>query len=87
MIREDKLKDYKELKTLLVKSGAYYYFLENLAKKKFENCTQDMLHNYINYTDPMEYINFAFDWSKSDQGFDFWSDIDDKWLKIVHDTK
>ena len=84
MIRPDRIQDYKELKTLLVKSGAYYYFLENLAKSKFgiSHLTQNLLHKYINETEPTEYINLAFEWAKSGQGYDFWADIDEEWLKI-----
>lgn len=37
---------------------------------------------YFNNTAPVIYIGAAFNWERTDEGFSFWSQLENKWFKI-----
>ena len=49
--------------TLSIRNGAFFYMNE-FQRNKYKGG---------------ELINYAFNWSRTDEGHDFWSDINNKW--------
>lgn len=43
--------------------------------------TKISLDEYLDTIVPEFYLSSAFSWSKTDEGHDFWSDVDDAWYK------
>lgn len=48
-----------------------------LKKKSFEHLFETLYKN----TSPIYYVSNAFVWSDIKEGFDYWDNINNKWLK------
>lgn len=46
-----------------------------------------LLYEYCEYIRPFHYINEAFTWSHTEEGYDFWWEVDRKWYKIYEKNK
>ena len=72
----------KKFFRFLKEESAYGEWVYNLNKKLNEtNIPKDYLSTFVlNEDDKCENaIDFAFDWSTTRQGFDFWEGINNKW--------
>jgi hypothetical protein len=71
-------KDIKEQFFLFLKENSCYnkYFNNlNFSPIRFNHLTK-----LLDY--PIHLINFAFDWSLSEEGLDYWENISNKWILI-----
>ena len=61
----------------LKESSCYHKFFKNLDSDfiRFNHLTK-----LLDY--PRELINLAFDWSLSEEGFNYWENISNRWIAI-----
>ena len=74
----------------LKEEDAYGKWVYNLNKKlNDESVSKDYLSTFVlNEEDKCENaIDFAFVWSKTSQGYDFWEDINNRWLALLGKIK
>ena len=38
---------------------------------------------YFRNVPPLDFLVYAFDWQNTKEGFDFWCDINKKWLTLI----
>lgn len=55
-------------------------FDEAFARKQEENGNIVDFESYVREVPPKRFINKAFLWERSPEGFEFWNDIDDEFL-------
>ena len=66
----------EELKRFLKEQAAYYKF-EALILKLYNESIDSFYDS--EFDDPQQYISRAFVWQHTDEGYDYWNDIDAKW--------
>ena len=67
----------KELIAFLKKHRVLTKFKKNLKKHGH----YISLEYFCSVADPEVYIGGGFSWDNTEEGLDFWSDLDDKWRK------
>lgn len=72
----------KVLIGFLKENGAYSSFVKEC--KKFGNKTMEEMFDHINCH---EFIMCAFNWSESENGPEYWEDLDARWNEICDNTK
>jgi uncharacterized circularly permuted ATP-grasp superfamily protein len=65
-------KHWEKFENFLKREGVFEKYLENLYE-------QDEQLTEFEY--PSEYVSAAFVWTDTNEGHNFWSDIDTKWYK------
>lgn len=55
---------------------------EKVHKKFFVNLL--LLKSYLETLKPCYYLNAAFGWKETSEGFKFWSDLNEKWIEILN---
>ncbi len=73
----------------LKEEGAYGEWVYYVKKTLNESASKDYLSTFVlNEDDKCENaIDFAFVWSKTSQGYDFWEDINNRWLALLGKIK
>jgi len=62
-----------KLSEFLEEQGCYNAFVKNFDKDwGYEKCKESL----------DEIIGFAFEWDKTDEGYDYWKNISDKWIYL-----
>ena len=62
----------------LKKHGAYEQYIANAMIDH-----EATIAGIIERNDEMVWIGCAFDWENSQEGFDYWSVLDDEWQEVV----
>ena len=65
----------KKAEKFLTNCGMLEIFKSNISGSK-----KDKYENYLKNANVESFINAAFLWQKTKQGFDFWGDLDGRWL-------
>lgn len=72
----------------LLDNNAYSQYVINLLESRkvsFEEFI-DKLRAPRYYEAEQEFINFAFTWNKTSEGFSYWHKLDTKWRKVLEST-
>jgi len=70
---------YKIFEEFLIKKNILNKFIEYFYKNKTFN--KKILVNYIDNCLKIDYIEYAFDWDRTPEGFDYWDKINDEWME------
>ena len=76
----------KKFFRFLKEEGVYGEWVYNVKKKMDETCESksSIFNSILNEEDKCENaIDFAFVWSTTSQGYDFWEGINNKWLHLM----
>lgn len=69
-----------------IKEQFFLFLKENSCYGKYFNNFDSRFINFNRFTRlldcPIYLINFAFDWSLSEEGFSYWENISNKWILI-----
>lgn len=62
--------------------NAYKQFIRNFKMGHAGFCHEpdETLNEYIRRRHASEWLNWAFSWSESVEGFEFWQDLNAEWL-------
>lgn len=86
---ENQLLEKKDLKTLLIKllesKGLWSHFMNNVWNEKDYDfkINHDNDLNKLFERDADEWVNGAFDWNGSTEGFARWNEINHRWHTIL----
>lgn len=72
----------KEFIQFLKQNNAYEQFMFNF--KKQNDFFRTKKSNFVNYspTDLWKYVDYAFNWNKTNEGWDYWAILDKKWKSL-----
>jgi len=79
----------------LKESGYYHKYMRNFKsldgiKYRFEGvygCDCDNVNDFLNMFDCNSYIDHAFNWFKSNEGFRYWRNVHKEWYKVLGGRK
>ena len=85
MSKDDKIKRFIRF---LKEKNVFYAFRRNYDKNfacvpicgGTATCRE-----YLNCVHHCDFIGYAFNWQSTDEGHDFWNNLDRKWRNIVHE--
>lgn len=68
----------KTLVNFLLKNKVYKEFLDNFY------AVNNSISDYVKSTSLIDQIKLAFNWENTTEGYDFWKDVDKKWLEYLY---
>lgn len=78
--------EQEELKEVFIKflndNNCYHEFLTNIREEY--NIDIETVFNYFSH---YNWICFAFSWRRSEQGYEYWDKINDKWIDLLEDLE
>lgn len=75
------LKYIKLFVKFLKKNSVYNIYIKNVSEKRHDYIT--FHNNVIRNGYPEDFIIYAFGWSSTEQGSNFWWKINDEWSKFI----
>ena len=63
----------------LKNQGVYEKFLDNFNGQNATLTFEDFLNTQ---TDPQEYVYWGFVWDETNEGREYWENLDDEWVTI-----
>lgn len=82
-------KEIQELfEQFLIDNNCYSQFITNLLEQKnksFEEFINKTLSIDANIEPEEELVNWAFGWTRTEQGYHFWSLLDARWRRIIRE--
>lgn len=63
--------------------GMYKLYVNNMYKLYVNNWKNVIGSVLKPIKKPRHYVSFAFSWSHTEEGYDFWKDLDTQWLEIL----
>lgn len=65
----------------LKQENVFHLFVKNISNNKTRlYCVNDNIKKYFNDTYKRDLIYYAFNWKATNEGHDFWSQINQRWL-------
>ena len=65
----------------LKQENVFHLFVKNISNKETRlYCVNNNIKEYINDTNKIDLIYYAFQWRATNEGHDFWSQINQRWL-------
>lgn len=78
--------EQEELKEVFIKflkdNNCYHEFCFNIRQEY--NIGIETVFNYFSH---YNWIRFAFSWGRSEQGYEYWDKINDKWIDLLEDLE
>ena len=66
----------------LKENNVYEQFIDNF-KQSFKYYNYETLEMLIETYNPTNYINYAFDWDKTKEGWEYWNIVNIKWISYL----
>ena len=63
--------------------SSFIHFLRINGAKRIFTSNAGWLYENLFIEQPKDYIQMAFDWSETKQGYDYWNNIDEKWQRAL----
>ena len=64
----------------LKQENVFHLFVKNISNKETRLYCVNDIKEYINDTNKRDLIYYAFKWRATNEGHDFWSQINQRWL-------
>lgn len=64
----------------LKQENVFHLFVKNISNKETRLYCVNNIKEYFNDTSKRDLIFYAFQWSATNEGHDFWSQINQRWL-------
>lgn len=76
---KNKMKNKKRFISFLKAHSVYELFLQNLDDR------YPSIHDLLDSVEQDDWVCYAFNWSKNNQGHEFWDELDDVWYGVQYD--
>lgn len=73
--------DFKLFKQFLMDNGCYHSYMFNALKRNSDTISH--LFDYITSKSAYCYVNGAFTWGFTKEGYDYWYIISQKWGELI----